>query len=184
MPPPSFPSFPSLIHPHERILRGVQAIWATAVSQHAKGALVAGVVCFACLAGHVLLDGVGSPDGLCAAVTAAFGISGISGIISGLPLFPIILVTATGVAVTTLEKSTGMVPHARARAPTPTRTIRRSDPRRQRQRRSPSGEDDLRNATVAVLKQMLRAQGLRVSGNKPELIERLVAAIGEGGDRG
>jgi hypothetical protein len=53
-------------------LRGVQAIWATAASQHAKGALVAGVVCFACLAGHVLLDGVGSPDGLCAAVTAAF----------------------------------------------------------------------------------------------------------------
>lgn len=165
----------------------MQAIWATAASQHAKGALVAGVVCFACLAGHVLLDGVGSPDGLCAAVTAAFGISGIIG---GLPLFPIILVTATGVAVTRLEKSTPVAvtrmvpPHARARAPTPTRTIRRSDPRRQRQRRSPSGEDDLRNATVAVLKQMLRAQGLRVSGNKPELIERLVAAIGEGGDRG
>ena len=161
-----------------------QAIWATAASQHAKGALVAGVVCCACLAGHVLLDGVGSPDGLCAVVTAAIGISGIS----GLPLFPIILVTATSAAVAVLEgKSTGTRPHTEAhaptRAPTPTRAIRRSNPRRHR-RRSPSGEDDLRNATVPVLKQMLRAKGLGVSGNKPELIEWLVAAIGEGGDRG
>ena len=69
-----------------------QATWAAAASQEAKGALVAGLVCCACVAGHVLL-GVGDQDGPCAAVLRVLPSS----------LFPCLLMAATAAGVTALE---------------------------------------------------------------------------------
>ena len=63
-----------------------------AASQEAKGALVAGLVCCACVAGHVLL-GVGDQDGPCAAVLRVLPSS----------LFPCLLMAATAAGVTALE---------------------------------------------------------------------------------
>ena len=70
-----------------------QATWEAAASQEAKGALVAGLVCCACVAGHVLL-GVGDQDGPCAAVLRVLPSS----------LFPCLLMVAAAAGVTALEQ--------------------------------------------------------------------------------